>query len=122
MELRELNQDERTALVGLMKVVVMSDGDVSEDEIEHVETLVEAFGEEDYQRTLDTFEKRFPDVESFKKFLRGIGRQDARDLIFATVLDGAEENGLEDAETEMLDWLSAAWNIKIEIADDAGHA
>jgi hypothetical protein len=119
MELRDLNQDERTALVGLMKVVVMSDADVSEDEIEHVESLVEAFGEEDYQRTLDTFEKRFPDLESFKAFLRTIGRQDARDLIFSTVLDGAEESGLEDPETEMLDWLSSTWNIKIEIEDEA---
>ena len=26
MELSDLNQDERTALIGLMKVVVMSDG------------------------------------------------------------------------------------------------
>jgi hypothetical protein len=117
MELRELNPDERTALVGLTKVVVMSDADVSEDEIGHVEKLVDAFGEEDYERTLDTFEKRFPDVESFKKFLRGIGRQDARDLIFSTVLDSAQEDGLEDAETELLDWLSATWNIKIEIED-----
>ena len=46
MELADLNQDERTALVGLMKLIVMSDGEVSEDEIEHVEVLVGAFGEE----------------------------------------------------------------------------
>ena len=118
MELDDLNQDERTALVGLMKVVVMSDGDVSEDEAEHVEMIAEALGEKAYQTTLDTFEARFPDVESFKTFLRSIARQDARDLIFATVLEAAEENGLEDAETEMLDWLASAWNVEIEIADE----
>ena len=118
MELPDLNQDERTALVGLMKLIVMSDGEVSEDELEDVETLVAAFGDEGYQRTLDTFEKRFQDEESFKKFLKTIGRQEARDLIFGTVLEGAGEGALDNAETGLLDWLVQTWNVKIEIEED----
>jgi hypothetical protein len=117
MELSDLNQDEKTALVGLMKVVVMSDGSVSEDEIEHVESLVDAFGEGEYQRTLDAFEKRFLDEESFREFLRGVGRQEARELIFGTVLESAGEGALDGGETDLLDWLSKTWNVKIEIAD-----
>ena len=118
MELAELNQDERTALVGLMKVVVMSDGSVSEGELEHVESLVEAFGEGEYQRTLDAFEKRFLDEASFRTFLGGIGRQDARELIFGTLLESAGEGALDSGETDLLDWLAKTWNVKIEIADD----
>ncbi len=118
MELGDLNQDERTALVGLMKLVVMSDEEVSEDELEHIEVLVSAFGEEGYQRTLDAFEKRFQDEKSFRAFLKGIGRQDARDLIFGTILESAGEGALDRAETDLLDWLSQAWNIKIEIESD----
>ncbi len=120
MEIRDLNADERTALVGLMKVVVLSDGNVSEDEIEHVEMLVDAFGAEDYERTLAAFEQRFADLEAFRAFLRGITRQDACELIFATILESACEGALEGAEVEMLDWLSSTWNVKIEIADGAG--
>jgi hypothetical protein len=118
MELPDLNQDERTALVGLMKLIVMSDGEVSEDELEDVEALVAAFGDEGYQRTLDTFEKRFQDEESFKTFLKTIGRQEARDLIFGTVLEGAGEGALDSAETGLLDWLAQTWNVKIEIEQD----
>ena len=117
MELADLNQDERTAVVGLMKLVVMSEDNVTEDELEYVEALVDAFGEGEYQRTLDAFEKRFTDEASFRSFLRGIGREDARELIFATVLEGAGEGALDGKETDLLDWLSKAWNIKIEIAD-----
>jgi hypothetical protein len=120
MEIRDLNPDERTALVGLMKVLVMSDGNVSEDELEHVESLVEAFGPDDYQRTLDNVEKRFADDGAFRKFLTGITRQEARELIFATLLESAGEGALEGKEVEMLDWLSATWNVKIEIEDGAG--
>jgi hypothetical protein len=123
MELRDLNQDERTALVGLMKLVVMSDGSVSEEELEHVEDLVEAFGEDGYQRTLDAFESRFEDAQSFRAFLRTIGRQDARELIFGTVLEGAGAEAVEGQESEMLDWLAKNWNVKIEIDDtDPGTA
>jgi hypothetical protein len=118
MELRDLNAEERIALVGLMKLVVMSDGDVSDDEVEHVEMLVEAFGEKEYQRALDGFEKRFSDEDTFKSFLESLTRQDARELIFATVLESADEGAIEGTETEMLDWLSVTWNVKIEIADD----
>ncbi len=118
MELADLNQDERTALVGLMKLIVMSDGEVSEDELEHVEVLVAAFGDDGYQRTLDAFEARFQDEDSFKVFLKTIGRQEARDLIFGTVLESADEGALDNAEAGLLDWLVRAWNVKIEIAQD----
>ena len=120
MELADLNQDERIALVGLLKAIVLSDGNVSEEEIEHVEALVEAFGEGEYQRILEDFDKRFVDLASFRDFLKGIKRQDARELIFATVLESADEGALEGAEADLLDWLAKAWNVRIEIVDEAG--
>ena len=120
MELADLNQDERTALVGMMKLVVMSDGNVSEEELERVEDLVDAFGEDGYKNTLDAFEKRFSDVDGFKRFLKttGVGRQDAREVIFGTVLEAAGSEAIEGGEAELLDWLGREWNIKIEIQDD----
>jgi hypothetical protein len=119
MDLEDLNADERTALVGLMKLVVMSDGHVAEEEVEHVQELVDAFGEESYEATLETFEKRFSDEASFRVFLGGIARQEARELIFGTVLEGADEGALDDTEASLLDWLSTLWNVKIEIADSS---
>ena len=121
MDLEELNQDERTALVGLMKLTVMSDGNVSEEELEYVEDLVDAFGEQGYEGTLDAFEKRFPDAESFKAFLGKIGRQDARELIFGTVLEAAGSEAIEGREAELLDWLAKIWDIKIEIEDEPAN-
>jgi hypothetical protein len=119
MDLRDLDPDERTALIGLMKLLVMSDGNVSEEELEHVEQLVDAFGEEGYRQTLDTFESRFADQDAFRQFLRAISRQEARDLIFGTVLEGAGAEAVEGPEAELIDWLARAWNVKIEIADDS---
>jgi hypothetical protein len=117
MELDDLNPDERIALVGLMMLVVMSDGGVSDEERDHVEDLVAAFGEEGYQHALDAFEARFADADAFRKFLATIERQDARELIFGTVLEGAGAEAVEGRDSELLDWLAATWDVKIEIAD-----
>jgi hypothetical protein len=120
MELADLNDDERMALVGLTKLIVLSDGEVADDELEHVEALVSAFGEDGYQDALDRFEDEFADEPAFRKFLeQKVQRQDARDLIFGTILSSAEEGALDGKETRLLDWLSGTWNVKIEIADGA---
>ena len=122
MELRDLNEDQRVALVGLMKLVVMSDGEVSEDEIEHVEMLVSAFGEDGYEAALDRFESQFHDEDTFRRFLQQLRGQEARDLIFGTILESADEGALDRNETSLIDWLSAEWNVKIEIADETADA
>ena len=117
MELKDLNGDERTALVGLVRAVVMADNQVSEDELEEVEDIVDAFGEEAYQAALDGFEGRFPDEEAFRQFLAGITRQDARELIYGTVLQGAAADAIEGGESELLAWLADAWKIELQVED-----
>lgn len=117
MELEDLNEDEKTALVGLVKAVILADGKVSEDEIEEVDQIVAALGEESYQQHLDAFESRFTDEQAFQKFLATITRQDARELIYGTVLSGAAADAIEGGESELLTWLAGAWNIEITVAD-----
>jgi len=117
MELKDLNGDERTALIGLMREVVMSDGNLTEDEIDEVAEIVEAFGEEGYQAALDAFEGRFSDEDSFRRFLATIKRQEARELIYGTVLQGAAADAIEGGESELLSWLADTWQIEVQIED-----
>ena len=63
------------------------------------------------------FESKFPDLESFQKFLETIERQDARDLIFGTVLSGAAGDAIEKGESDLLSWLGKAWNVSVTVAD-----
>jgi hypothetical protein len=124
MELQDLKGDERTALVGLVREVVMSDGNLSEDEIDEVAEIVDAFGEEGYQAALEAFEARFSDEDSFRRFLATITRQEARELIYGTVLQGAAADAIEGGESELLSWLADTWKIEVQVGDfpDAGDA
>jgi hypothetical protein len=118
MEIADLNQDERVALVGLLKLVVLSDGNVSDEEQDHIEDLIDSIGDDKYQAALETYEDSFDgNGDAFRAFLKGITRQDARELIFGTILEAAGAEAVEPGESSLLDWLSQTWNVKVEIQD-----
>jgi hypothetical protein len=117
MELEDLNGDERIALVGLVREVVLADAQISEDERDEVAEIVDAFGEDGYQAAVDSFDGRFSDEESFRRFLTTISRQDARELIYGTVLQGAAADAIEGGESELLSWLADVWKIEVQVED-----
>jgi len=118
MEIEDLNADERLALVGLVKAVVLADGRVSDEEVDEVKDIVDDIGEETYRDLLTAFEARFGDEASFRRFLQTIVRQDARDLIYGTILEGAAADAIEGGESELLTWLAGAWSIEITVDDE----
>jgi len=118
MELRDLNHEERLSLVALLEQVVESEGAVSEAEVAKIERVVAALGEDEYRRLVEEVDSRFTDEASLKKFLGGVGRQDARELIYGTVLETAAEHTVSTPESTVLDWLAELWDVHLAIADD----
>jgi hypothetical protein len=117
MELRDLNHEERLSLVALLQEVVAADSSASEAEANAIGRVVEALGEDEYQRLVDEVDSRFTDEAGFKAFLAGIGRQDARELIYGTVLETATADTVTTSESNILDWLARTWDVRVEIAD-----
>jgi hypothetical protein len=117
MELRDLNHEERLSLVALLQEVVGADSSASEAEANAIDRVVQALGEDEYRRLVDEVDSRFTDEGSFKAFLAGIDRQDARELIYGTVLETATADTISTSESEILDWLARTWNVRVEIAD-----
>lgn len=116
MEIRDLNEDEQLALMGLIEFVAESNATISEEEQEELEQLVEAFGAEKYRALVDAVDEKFANEEALRAFLGTIRRQEARDLIYGLTL----ETALSDAEnlnhSDMLDWLKTEWNVSVEIS------
>jgi hypothetical protein len=117
MELRDLTHEERLALVALLELVIESDRRASEGEITEVDRVVEAFGADAYQALVEEVDRRFPTEEALKDFVPSIGRQDARELIYGTVLDTAIEDAVDVWESSLLDWLAKLWNVRIDFND-----
>ncbi len=113
MELRDLNADEKVALAALLEFVILASGTVTEDEEREIDALVEEMGDDAYRRAMEEVDRRFPDEESVKKFLKTITRQEARDLIYGTVIEAAMTDRVEGRESDMLEWVANAWDVEV---------
>jgi hypothetical protein len=118
MDLRGLDHDERLALVALVEWVLKSDNRTTEREFEEFGRVVEAVGDDAYQALADEVATRFTDDADLRAFLPAVTRQDARELIFTTILDVAIADGVDVHESELLAWLADLWGIEIEFEDE----
>jgi hypothetical protein len=115
MELSDLTHDERLALVTLVETVVGSDVAVSEDEQAHIDQLAAVFGDEGYRALATEADERFADEAELKRFLAALVRQEARELIYGTVLDAALPDIIDQHESSLLGWLATTWGITVQI-------
>lgn len=115
MELETLTSDEQLALVALIKMTVMADGNVSQEEVEELQDIVEEIGEDKYTALSADSEKKFKNEAALKKFLETIKREDAREIIYGTVMDLAAIDIVASEESELLSWLGKAWNLEMHV-------
>jgi len=114
MELLDLSHEERLALVALLEVVLESDRSVSDGEVADIDRVVGELGREEYQRLVAEVDRRFPTEDDLRAFLPSITRQDAREVVYGTVLDTAVEDAVDPHESELLEWLAGLWNVHVE--------
>src|SRR5712671_73779 len=116
--LNNLTNDEKLALVALLKRFVSEDGEVSEEEVDAIGSVAAALGEEEYRRLVDAADERLREDEQLRAFLESIIRQDARETIYGIAFEAAASEALQGPEPEMLDWLAKTWGIEIKIIDE----
>ncbi len=117
MELLDLRGDERLALVALLKVAVVADGSVSDEEVEEIREVVDAFGEDEYRKLVDEVSQRFQTQDDLMTFLETIQRPEAREFIYGCFLEEAAGEALRGRESELVDWLAEVWQLEVKIDD-----
>lgn len=118
MTLNELTHEQKVALAAMVEAVAILDGDVSEAEGRKIGGIAVELGEKEYRDLLDEAESRFADVDALKAFLVSVENQEARDLIYGTVLDEAmAEPTVDDSASELLKWLAAEWQVEVRIEE-----
>jgi hypothetical protein len=113
MELADLNKDEQIALAGLLEFVVLASGHVTEDEENEIDAIVEAIGEDNYRVAVEQVDKRFADEEALRTFLKTIDRQEAREVIYGTIIEAAMTDTVEGRENALLGWLAETWKVEV---------
>jgi uncharacterized tellurite resistance protein B-like protein len=116
MKLSELDADETLALVALCRTIVLSDEVVTEEEAEAVPAVIDAVGVQTYHQAFATARERFgDDVAALQSFLAGVGRPEARALIFETAVKLAKKDGVAPQERALLERLANLWSLPARI-------
>jgi uncharacterized tellurite resistance protein B-like protein len=110
--LKSLEPKERLALVALLRELVVADRTASEEEAEGYAAVVEALGRDAYRSALDVADKRFELESDLKTFLQSIRRQEAREILYAIVMDVCMADSISPQEAPLLEWLAEVWKIR----------
>ena len=111
MSIDKLSHEEKLGLVALLELVAMSDGTVSDGEIEQINLLVKQLGDDEYRSLLDEADNRFADVDDLKEFLKSFDRRDSQETIFGFVMEEAQKSPTVTNRHEIVDWLALTWDI-----------
>jgi uncharacterized tellurite resistance protein B-like protein len=117
LELKDLTDEERLALVALLARVVEADSYVTDPEATRVRSIIAAVGKKAYQEAAEEADRRFESHEELRRFLPTLTRQEARELIYETLLEAALADAPVRPERELLDWLAHIWNVKTRIVE-----
>jgi len=120
MDLTDLTRDERIALVALLEMVVDSTTILTDGDVAQVHEIMAAVGEQQYQDAVAEVDRRFCDEAAVKQFLATITRQDARERIYAAVLEAALPDSINDREAALLEWLASEWHTSVRFEPEAG--
>ena len=117
LELKDLTDEERLALVGLLEMVAGADRNVTEPELDRMQSIVAAVGVDAYQAAAEAADDRFEDVEELKRFLTTITRQEACEIIYGAALEVVLADAPGGPESDILDWLAGVWKVETKIID-----
>ena len=110
MSIESLAEHEQLSLAVLIKALVTADGQVSQEEAIELSLVARSLEPEIFMRAESIV---LSDQESFLDFLETVGRQEARDIMYDTLLQLAKADGIQVQETAFLDAVAEAWNIVV---------
>jgi hypothetical protein len=117
MKLTELTHEQQVALVALLEMFTLADGVVTEEEEEEIGHVAAALGDDSYRELLDEAEEAFVNADDLKAYLASISDEEARDLIYGTVLEEAVIRApLSQTGGDMLEWMAKTWDIHVDMS------
>lgn len=111
LELKELSEEERIALVALLQRVIAVDGRTGDEEAEHLRAVVAAIGKKSFQQASAIVDERFVEDEQLWNFVATVTRREARALIYESVLEAVLADVPHSDESQVLQQLSKLWHI-----------
>jgi hypothetical protein len=113
IELNELTPEEQLTLIGLLKAVVGADRQLSLEEDQRLESVARAMGEQRFRERVSEAQRIFTTLADIKRHALLVERQPAREVIFKTLQQMSQQDGVIPEEEEVLTWLAERWEVEL---------
>lgn len=111
MDLGELSERELLVLVGLVKLVVHADREVSPAEREVLGRLQGAVGASAWNAAVRTARERYASIDQLEQDARAVERAEVRRAVHEILLELAGSDEIIDAEAHVLQWIVQEWGL-----------
>jgi len=118
MDLHELDDNERLVLIGLVKLIVHADQVVSAEEKAVLARLQQGLGPEVWNAEVRRASQQLPTISDLEQAARAVHRDEAQQLIHATLRELAGSDELIDAEEHVLRWIDQTWGVTDDELDE----
>ncbi len=107
--MKDLTPDEDVVLLGLLREIVVADGDYSDAERVEIDALRGEMGLSRFAVAMERAKERFTTRAELKEAARAVERPAARRAILRRLLDVAASDGIAPSEDKPLSWLKSVW-------------
>jgi len=110
MNLEDLNEAERDALVASLYLLVNADGRVRHQERKEVEALMVELGDPQLEARVRDAGEKVNSVDDLKPLVAKVEREDARELIRTVLFDLAQADGQRSGEeNDVINLVTRVW-------------
>ena len=108
-DFRDLNEQEKVFLAGAIKALFLSQGSLTQEELDEMDRIVEGLGFTDFDEHLVLFEKDVTKDGDFEFLARNIFHAPSKSLITRVLWDLALQKGVVKPEAEELIKSIQSW-------------
>ncbi|MEO0325708.1 MAG: hypothetical protein AAF447_22315 [Myxococcota bacterium] len=107
----ELEEHERLALAGLVRLMVRMDGEFTPAEVGAVAQIARDLGSSDFWTMMN--EAQLLEMEELAARVERVTRKPIRAWMYGLLVDLAGVDGVDPAEGELLKWLTETWELDL---------
>ncbi len=106
-----LTHDELVILAALLREMIRTDGEISEEEIQGLDSIANRLGipETRWKRLWNQASSELPNLESVKVAALSLERAEAREFVYELLHNVASADEIVDPEWDLLEWLDEEW-------------
>ena len=113
MKIAALNETERVALMGLLKLVIQADEKLSPEEVAELNRMAAEMGTAKWEAAKAAAMEQFKEKNDIRVFLESaVERAAARELMYALAKQMAGADETDRMEESVIRWLARIWNIR----------